>query len=69
MKKKYITPQTLVMCVETIAPIAASGDFTVTKDDSGSDYEGVFYSPSNSLWGDDREFYNKPNSLWVDDEE
>ena len=69
MKKEYMMPQILVMSVETIAPIAASGEFTVTKDDSGSDYEGLFYSPSNSLWGYDREFYNKPNSLWVDEEE
>lgn len=59
MKKEYIKPETLVMCVETITPIAAStsDDFTVIEIEDGSDYNGVFYSPS------------RPNSLWTDDEE
>lgn len=59
MKKEYIKPETLVMCVETITPIAAStsDDFTEIKIEDGSDYNGVFYSPS------------RPNSLWIDDEE
>ena len=61
MKKEYITPQTLVMRAETTAPIAASGEFTVTIED-GDDYTGEFYSKSNSLWADD-------NDLWADDEE
>ena len=61
MKKEYIKPETLVMCVETITPIAAStstsDDFTEIKIEDDSDYNGVFYSPS------------RPNSLWTDDEE
>lgn len=57
MKKEYITPQTLVMCVEPMVPIAASGDFNVTIIEDEDDYNGVFYSPI------------KPNSLWEDDEE
>lgn len=58
MKKEYIKPETLVMCVETITPIAASSDFTVIEiENGGSDYDGKFYSPS------------RPNSLWIDDEE
>lgn len=60
MKKEYIKPETLVMCVETITPIAAStsDDFTVIEiENGGSDYDGKFYSPS------------RPNSLWIDDEE
>lgn len=62
MKKEYITPQTLVMCVEPMVPIAASGDsasgdFNVTIIEDEDDYNGVFYSPV------------KPNSLWEDDEE
>ena len=54
MKKKYIKPQTLVMCVETIAPIATSG-FSVKIDESEYNYDGEFYSNSNSLWTDDEE--------------
>lgn len=59
MKKEYIKPETLVMCVETITPIAAStsDDFTVIEIEDGPGYNGVFYSPS------------RPNSLWTDDEE
>lgn len=56
MKKEYIKPQTLVMCVETMAPIAASV-VSVPIENGDSDYNGVFYSPS------------RPNSLWIDDEE
>ena len=57
MKKEYIKPQTLVMCVETMAPIAASVVTVPIVEDDGSDYNGAFYSPS------------KPNRLWTDDEE
>lgn len=68
MKKEYITPQTLVIRTETMAPIATSDDFTVNIENGGSDYDGEFYSKPNNLWGDDEEFYNKSNSLWADDE-
>ena len=59
MKKEYITPQTLVIRTETMAPIATSDDFTVNIENGGSDYDGEFYSKPNNLWGDDEEFYNK----------
>ena len=54
MKKEYITPQTLVICAETMAPIAASGEFTVTIEDEVTvpDYNGKFYSKRNDLWVD-----------------
>lgn len=44
MKKEYITPQTLVIRTETMAPIATSDDFTVNIENGGSDYDGEFYS-------------------------
>lgn len=53
MKKEYITPQTLVIRTETMAPIATSDDFTVNIENGGSDYDGEFYSKPNNLWADD----------------
>ena len=57
MKKEYIKPETLVMCVETITPIAAStsDDFTVKEIEDGPGYNGAFYSKRNDLWADDEE--------------
>ncbi len=56
MKKEYMTPHTLVISAETVAPIATSGTFQVVDIvEGGSDYDGVFYSKPTDVWGDDEE--------------
>ena len=51
-----MTPQTLVISAETIAPIATSTiPVEIVEDVSGSEYNGVFYSKPTDVWGDDEE--------------
>ena len=55
MKKEYLTPHTLVISAETVAPIATS-TFTVTiVGSSEPDYTEEFYSKPTDVWGDDEE--------------
>ena len=49
-----MTPQTLVISAETVAPIATS-TFTVTIVGSEPDYTEEFYSKPTDVWGDDEE--------------
>ena len=50
-----MTPQTLVISAETIAPIATSTYQVVDIVEGGTDYDGVFYSKPTDVWGDDEE--------------
>ena len=55
MKKEYMTPHTLVISAETVAPIATSTIPVTIVDVSEPDYDGVFYSKPTDVWGDDEE--------------
>ena len=55
MKKTYIAPKTLSVKVETLNPIAASGNTVVFTPATG-EYDGEFYSKKHyDVWADDEE--------------
>ena len=50
-----MTPHTLVISAETVAPIATSTISVTIVGSDESDYDGVFYSKPTDVWGDDEE--------------